>query len=61
LSHIIAYIEAKYADSNQCKESDKMVKLIFLGIGALLLIAVIITAFQYLVISFLKRREEDDA
>jgi hypothetical protein len=36
-----------------------MVKLILYGIGLLLLIALIITVFQYVVISFLKRKEED--
>lgn len=36
-----------------------MAKLIFLAIGALILIALVITVFQYIVISFLKRREED--
>jgi hypothetical protein len=36
-----------------------MAKLIFLGIGGLLLIALVMTVFQYFVINFLKRREED--
>jgi len=36
-----------------------MAKLIFLAIGALILIALVVTVFQYIVISFLKRREED--
>jgi hypothetical protein len=36
-----------------------MAKLVFLAIGALLLVALVITVFQYIVISFLRRREED--
>jgi hypothetical protein len=36
-----------------------MAKLVFLAIGALLLVALVITVFQYFVISFLRRREED--
>jgi hypothetical protein len=36
-----------------------MAKLIFLGIGALLLVALIITALQYLVIGLLKRKEDN--
>jgi hypothetical protein len=36
-----------------------MAKLIFWAIGALLLVAVVMTALQYLVINFLRRREED--
>jgi len=36
-----------------------MAKIIFLGVGALLLIALVMTAFQYFVINLLKRREED--
>ena len=48
-----------YADLNHKKQSGNMAKLIFLGIGALLAIAAIMTVFQYFVINFLKRREEE--
>lgn len=37
-----------------------MAKLIFWAIGALLLIALVITAVQYLVITILKRFEENN-
>jgi hypothetical protein len=36
-----------------------MAKLIFWAIGALLLVAVVMTVLQYLAINFLRRREED--
>jgi hypothetical protein len=36
-----------------------MAKFIFLAIGALLLVALVFTVFQYFVINFLRRREED--
>jgi hypothetical protein len=36
-----------------------MTKFVFWAMGALLLIAVVITVFQYLAIYYLKRREED--
>ena len=36
-----------------------MAKLIFLAIGALLLVTVVITVFQYFAINFLRRREKD--
>jgi hypothetical protein len=35
-----------------------MAKLIFLAIGALLLVAVVITVFQYFIINLLRKREE---
>ena len=35
-----------------------MAKFIFLAIGALLLVAVVFTVFQYLIINFLKNKEE---
>jgi len=37
-----------------------MAKFIFSAIGALLLIAVVFTLFQYLVIFLLKRKEEEN-
>jgi len=36
-----------------------MAKFVFLAIGALLLVALVITVFQYLIINFLRKREED--
>jgi hypothetical protein len=36
-----------------------MAKLIFIGIGVLALVALLFTVFQYFVVSFLSRREED--
>jgi hypothetical protein len=36
-----------------------MTKFVLVAIGALLLIALVATAFQYLIISYLKKREED--
>jgi hypothetical protein len=36
-----------------------MAKFIFLAFGALLLVAVVFTVFQYLIINFLRKREED--
>jgi hypothetical protein len=36
-----------------------MAKLVFLAIGALLLIALVLTVSQYFVINLLRRREED--
>jgi hypothetical protein len=37
-----------------------MAKLIFAGIVILLVVAAVFTVFQYFIISFLKRRENDD-
>jgi hypothetical protein len=51
---------ASNVDLNQKKQSVEMAKLIFLGIGALLLITAVMTVIQYFVINLLKRREEDD-
>ena len=34
-------------------------KFVFWAMGAILLIAVVFTVFQYLVVDYLKRREED--
>ena len=36
-----------------------MAKFIFLAFGALLLVAVVFTVFQYFIIHFLRKREED--
>ena len=36
-----------------------MAKFVFLAIGALLLVAVVFTVFQYFIINFLKKREKD--
>ena len=36
-----------------------MTKFVLVSIGALLLIALVATALQYLIIGYLKKREED--
>jgi len=36
-----------------------MTKFVLLAIGALLLVAVVFTVFQYFIINFLRKREED--
>jgi hypothetical protein len=36
-----------------------MAKFVFLAIGALLLVAVVFTVFQYFIINFLRKREKD--